>query len=716
MSTDSATQSVAAEATNSLRNASSAYLRSAMHQPVQWHEWSEEAFAKAANQDKPILLDIGAVWCHWCHVMDRESYEDPALAEVVNENFIAIKVDRDERPDVDSRYQAAVQSMAGQGGWPLTAVLTPDGKPYFGGTYFPPEERYGRPSFARVLSTMANVWKTQRNEVAETAGSVMAAIEHSETFAGRSGQLSLGLVDKLVQHAVTQFDQHHGGFGSQPKFPHPSALDLLIDVAARTGREVAKNTVVVTLEKMAHGGVYDQLAGGFHRYSVDEHWVVPHFEKMLYDNAGLLKNYVHAYQTWVDPEFARVAKDIIRWMDAELTDRERGGFYASQDADINLDDDGDYFTWTRSEAASVLTPEELNVAELYYDIGPIGDMHHNPHKNVLHVKYTLEETAKRLKLGAAETASLLESAKSKLYAERLQRTAPFIDQTVYTSWNAMAVSAYIHAGRVLHLASPIEFALKTLDRILAEGWSEANGLAHVICYEDKQPVKEPVAGVLDDYAFTIEAGIDAWEATGELKYYQAAAAIGDAMIARFYDTVGGAFFDAELPEGGKALGALSARRKPLQDTPTPAGNPSAAIALLRLEHLSGRNDLREKAEDTLESFAGIVEHFGLYAGTYGLALEQFLIPPTQVVVIGQDVDATLALEATATAGYAVNKSVIRLKPSQVSAQNLPPVLAETLPSLPGIHSEAPAIAVVCRNNACQPPIANSHALLEALAG
>src|SRR5271163_3447964 len=404
MSIDSATQSATAEApdsggnshSNSLANASSAYLRSAMHQPVQWHEWSEEAFAKAAIEDKPILLDIGAVWCHWCHVMDRESYEDPALAEVVNENFIAIKVDRDERPDVDSRYQAAVQSIAGQGGWPLTAVLTSDGKPYFGGTYFPPEERYGRPSFARVLRTMADVWKTKRDEAAETAGSVMAAIEHGETFAGRSGQLSLGLIDKLVQHAVSQFDPHNGGFGSQPKFPHPSAIDLLIDTSVRTGNEAAKNTAVVTLQKMAHGGVYDQLAGGFHRYSVDERWVVPHFEKMLYDNAGLLKNYAHAYQGWVDPEFARVAKDIIRWMDAELSDRERGGFYASQDADINLDDDGDYFTWTRAEATAVLTPEELNVAELYYDIGPVGDMHHNPQKNVLHVKYTIEETAKRL--------------------------------------------------------------------------------------------------------------------------------------------------------------------------------------------------------------------------------------------------------------------------------------------------------------------------------
>jgi uncharacterized protein len=716
MTTESATRPSTAEATNFLRNASSAYLRSAIHQPVQWHEWSEEAFAKAAIEDKPILLDIGAVWCHWCHVMDRESYEDPALAEVVNENFIAIKVDRDERPDVDSRYQAAVHSIAGQGGWPLTAVLTPDGKPFFGGTYFPPEERYGRPSFARVLKTMADVWKNKRDEVTETAGSVMAAIEHGETFAGRSGQLSLGLVEKLVQHAISQFDQHHGGFGSQPKFPHPSALDLLIDVAVRAGNEEAKTTAVITLQKMAHGGVYDQLAGGFHRYSVDERWVVPHFEKMLYDNAGLLKNYTHAYQSWVDSEFAGVAKDIIRWMDSELSDRERGGFYASQDADINLDDDGDYFTWTRAEAAAVLEPEELRLAELYYDIGPVGDMHHNPQKNVLHVRYTIEEAAQRLKLEPAEAVSLLRTMKAKLFAARLERTAPFIDKTVYTSWNAMAISAYLHAGWALNFAAPIDFALKTLDRILAEGWSESAGLAHVISYADGLPVKQPIAGVLDDYAFTVEACLDAWETTGELGYYKAATSIGNAMIARFYDPVGGAFFDAELPADGKVLGALSARRKPLQDTPTPAGNPAAAIALLRLEHLDGRKDLREKAEDTLENFAGIVEHFGLYAGTYGLALEQYLLPPTQVVVIGHFADAALALEATANAGYAVNKSVIRLKPEQVKADSLPPILAETLPSLPGIHSDSPAIAVVCRNNACQPPISDSRELLDALAG
>src|SRR5271170_5046849 len=392
---------------NSLEHAASSYLRSAMHQPVKWHEWSPEAFALAASEDKPILLDIGAVWCHWCHVMDRESYEDASLAQVINEHFVAVKVDRDERPDVDSRYQAAVQAMSGQGGWPLTAILTPDGKPFFGGTYFPRDDRYGRPGFERVLRTLADVWKTKRGDALETAGSVLAAIEHGESFSGRGSSLSLELADKLVASALQQFDHRHGGFGTQPKFPHPAALDMLIDVAARTGNEAAKQAAAVTLKKMAAGGIYDHLGGGFHRYSVDERWVVPHFEKMLYDNAELLKNYVHAFATYVDPPSANVARDIIRWMDASLTDRERGGFYASQDADINLEDDGDYFTWTRAEAAAVLSAEEMEIAANYFDIGDLGDMHHNPAKNVLHVKQTLDAVAARAGKAREEAQALL---------------------------------------------------------------------------------------------------------------------------------------------------------------------------------------------------------------------------------------------------------------------------------------------------------------------
>jgi uncharacterized protein YyaL (SSP411 family) len=295
---------------NSLAKAASAYLRSAMHQPVDWQEWGEAAFERAQREDKPILLDIGAVWCHWCHVMDRESYEDAATAKIINDHFIAVKVDRDERPDVDTRYQAAVSSISGQGGWPLTAFLTPEGLPFFGGTYFPPQDQHGRPGMQRVLLTMAEAFQTRRNEVNESAGSVMQAIEHNETFEGGAPDPGAELVAKLIAATLKHFDGRNGGFGSQPKFPHSAAVDLLIDTASRVpteprGNEAARLAAMVTLEKMSKGGIYDHLAGGFHRYSVDERWVVPHFEKMAYDNSELLKNYVHAFQTFVEPECAR---------------------------------------------------------------------------------------------------------------------------------------------------------------------------------------------------------------------------------------------------------------------------------------------------------------------------------------------------------------------------------------------------------------------------
>jgi uncharacterized protein YyaL (SSP411 family) len=719
----------AAPATNSLANAASAYLRSAMHQPIHWHEWGEAAFALAAAQDKPVLLDIGAVWCHWCHVMDRESYEDPQLAAIVNRYYIAVKVDRDERPDVDARYQAAVQAMAGQGGWPLTAILMSDGRPFFGGTYFPREERYGRPGFTRVLETMAGVWKERRKEITETAGSVLAAIEQSEMLdqtaqQGLNGSepgpadsepleaLTPGLIDQLVGSALHSFDQRHGGFGSQPKFPHPAALDLLIDVAARTGSEETRHAATYTLERMARGGMYDQLGGGFHRYSVDERWVVPHFEKMLYDNAGLLGNYAHAFQSFVQPEFARVAKDIMRWMDAILSDRERGGFYASQDADSTLDDDGDYFTWTREEAAVVLTPEEMAVAEPYYDIGELGDMQHNPAKNVLHVKHSVEFVAQALGISPERATELLKSAHGKLLTARGQRQTPFIDKTLYTNWNAMAVTAYLAAAEALAIAAPREFALRTLDRVLREGWNAEAGLSHVIAYADEHQPARRVPGVLDDYALLVHACLDAWEATAEMRYYDHAAAIADTMIARFYDTPNGGFFDTEQVAGEKQIGALRARRKPLQDAPTPAGNPSAADALLRLEALSGREEYREQVEDTLENFAGVVEHFGLYAGAYGLALERFLLAPVQVMIVGDDEQAH-KLAALATTRWAVNKSVLRLKHAQIRAESLPPVLAETLLYLP---AQQGSFAVVCKGMTCLPPTTDPDELLALVSG
>jgi uncharacterized protein YyaL (SSP411 family) len=704
------------EPANLLENAASSYLRSARHQPVHWHPWGEEAFALAQAEDKPILLDIGAVWCHWCHVMDRESYENPEIAAIINEHYVAMKVDRDERPDVDARYQAAVAAISGQGGWPLTAFLTPDGRPYFGGTYIPPDDRYGRPGFGRVLTTLAQVWHERRDEALETAASTIAAIEHNESFSGRGGPLSLALVDKIANSILAQFDPRNGGFGSQPKFPHPGALDLLLELAVNRGNEQAEVAFCTTLEKMARGGVYDQLAGGFHRYSVDELWRVPHFEKMLYDNTELLRNYLHGYQSFGREDFLATAREIVNWLETTMSDRERGGYYASQDADINLDDDGDYFTWTLAEVNEALDPDELEFAMSYWDIRDLGDMHHNPAKNVLHLSWTLEEkTATGSNMD--DLRILRDSVRNKLLAARAKRPTPFIDRTLYTGWDAMAVTACLEAARILGLDSVREFALLTLNRLLREAWDGDQFLSHVIAYGERvekssQP-PEKTPGTLDDYAFTVHACIDAWFASGEMRFYRAAIKLADAMIARFHDPVAGAFFDtATQPSGAQPLGALTARRKPLQDTPTPAGNPTAASALLRLETLSGRAEYRRIAGETLAAFAGIVEHFGLFAGSYGLALERLLVDPVQVVVVASGPEA-MRFESLALARFAVNKTVMCIAPERLIPEGLPEALAETLLSFPKPETEQ-AWALVCHGHTCLPPVTNVQKLDELL--
>jgi uncharacterized protein YyaL (SSP411 family) len=644
--------------------------------------------------------------------MDRESYDDPEVAQIVNEYFIAVKVDRDERPDIDSRYQAAVSAISGQGGWPLTAFLTPDGKPFYGGTYFPPNDQWGRPGFKRVLTSIANAYREKHADVSEQSKLVEQAIAQAESFTGHSGRFSSRVVDVIVKSAMGMFDARNGGFGQAPKFPHPSALDLLIERYARSGDEQIKNVVVTTLEHMAKGGVYDQLAGGFHRYSVDERWAVPHFEKMCYDNSELLKNYVHAFQATGSVFFAEVARDIIRWMDEWLSNREHGGFYASQDADYSMEDDGDYFTWTVEEARAALSPEEIEIALLHYDINEVGEMHHNPAKNVLYVRASVEEIARRLKLEPGKVQELLASAKKKMYAARLQRPTPYVDKTVYVGWNGLCISAYLAAARVLRLDDARHFALRSLDRVLSEAWRPGQGLLHVIAYSDPKATRRDVLGMLDDYAFTAVACLDAYEITADLSYFKFAKNIGDTMIQKFFDPVSGGFVDADATQGTAALGVLSTRRKPFQDSPTPAGNSVAAIALLRLHAYTTDDSYREKAEQTLEVFAGKAEQYGIFAATYGIAAVHFSEPHTQVVVIGEG-EPSERLLAAGTAQFAFNKTTIRLSANEAVAQNLPPALATTIPNVPGIRSEI-ATAIVCSGSSCLPPVTEGEQLQRVL--
>ena len=695
---------------NRLKHSASPYLRSAAHQPIDWHEWGEDAFRAARSADKPILLDIGAVWCHWCHVIDRESYENPAIAEIINEHFIPVKVDRDERPDVDSRYQSAINAISGQGGWPLTGFLLPDGKPFFGGTYFPPEDQQGRPGFRRILLAVADAYKNKRQDLVNTSEALAEAVAKAEAFTGARAEFDLSVVDSQISSMTQLFDIRHGGFGKAPKFPHASAVDLLFERYRQTAEKHILAMAETTLEKMAKGGVYDQLGGGFHRYSVDERWLVPHFEKMSYDNSELLKNFVHAAQAsekhdW-EASFSDTAEGIILWVNQVLSDQENGGFYASQDADYSLDDDGDYFTWSLDEVRAVLTPEESRVIELYYDVEPHGEMHHNPAKNVLWIARGFEEIGKILGKNPHDIVTIKCQAEDKMRAARAARPTPFIDKTMYVAWNAMFVSAFLEASRVVR-NNEIEqiaraFALKTIDRILREAWSEEYGFAHRIG-------GPALRGSLDDQVFGVQAILDAYEATLDAKYFRAAQRAMDLAIDKYGDTQNGGFFDRA--SDAPAMGGLEVRRKPFQDSPTPSANSVAAMALTRMHAYTDNAKYYEWARKTLEAFAGVAPQYGLFAATYGLAAILFANHPTQVVITGAAGDEQAAqLERAANDVFRFGKAVLRVTPS-TALEFLPAALRQTLPHLPKDQS----LALVCSGNSCLPPTSDPGELKRLLA-
>jgi uncharacterized protein len=686
---------------NRLKDSASPYLRSAAHQPIDWYEWGESAFARAQSEDKPLLLDIGAVWCHWCHVIDRESYENPDVARIINEHFVPVKVDRDERPDVDSRYQAAISAISGQGGWPLTGFLMPDGRPFYGGTYFPPVDQQGRPSFQRVLLAVADAYKNKRDDLLKTADALAEAVAKAEAFSGARAEFDPRVVDAQISSMTQQFDIRHGGFGRAPKFPHASAVDLLLERYRQNGEKHLLAMAETTLEKMAKGGVYDQLAGGFHRYSVDELWLVPHFEKMSYDNSELLKNYVHGWQATRNPFLRGTAEGIIAWVNEVLSDQANGGFYASQDADYSLDDDGDYFTWTLNELRAVLPPAEAPIMELYYDVESQGEMHHNPEKNVLWIARDAAGIANALGLDESTVRLSIASAKGKMLAGRKLRPTPFIDQTMYVSWNAMFVSAYLDAARALGGAigkSCKEFALKTLQRMLREAWSEQQGFGHRIG-------GPPLRGSLDDQVFGVMALLDAYEPILDAKYFQAALRTMDLAIEKYGDAEGGGFFDRALD--APAMGGLDVRRKPFQDSPTPSANSVAAMALTRMHAYTDDPKYYDWAKRTLEAFAGVASQYGLFAATYGLGATLFAEHPTQVVITGAEGDsAAEKLEEAANSAYRLGKAVLRVAPG-ASLENLPVALRQTLPHLPKDKAQA----LVCAGSTCLPPMSDPEELI-----
>jgi len=713
--------------TNALADATSAYLRSAAHQPVQWREWGDAAFEQAQQQDKPILLDVGAVWCHWCHVMDRESYENAGVARLINEYFVPVKVDRDERPDIDARYQTAVSALTGQGGWPLTAFLTPEGNPFYGGTYFPPDDRYDRPGMKRLLEAIAHNYQTHRGQILESAQSISEALGRVERFEPGDGKPGDKVPEAMIENVERMFDSQYGGFGTAPKFPHPSGLDLLMEAYLEARQARLLTIITTTLERMGRGGVYDQLGGGFHRYAVDERWIVPHFEKMAYDNASLLVNYLRAFQVTGNEFFREIALGILSFVESVLSSPE-GGFYASQDADYSLEDDGDYFTWTLAEVEAVLDDLEAKVAAQYYHIEPQGEMHHNPAKNVLFCDQPFEAIAARLELKREEVGRILARAKRKMLEARAKRPTPFVDKTIYASWNGMMISALLEAYKVLDLEDARDRALATLDLLLTKAYDPAKGFAHALARTSPEKrnssqsasVQFPVSNfqfrvsnfnLLDDQVFMIAALLDAFEVTGRRGYFDGALELMETTLRRFWDGEAGGFFDTAKDLDGRQ-GSLTMTRKPFQDSPTPAGNSLAILVLDRLATLAARPDFHEKAEAILALFASKAAEYGLFAATYGLALLNHLRPPVEIVVVGgaQDERTQRLLKAAYQAPRAY-KRVLSFEPEAVKNRKLPAGLAATLPNLP---LDGVPVALVCVGTSCRPPVQAPEALAEAL--
>jgi len=656
---------------NRLASESSAYLKSAAHQPVHWRPWGEEAFAAARADDKPILLDIGAVWCHWCHVMDGESYEDPAVAEILNRQFVCVKVDRDERPDVDARYQRAVQALTGQGGWPLTAFLTPQGEVFFGGTYFPPEDnRFGRPGFVSVLRQVAEAFHGDRDKVAKNAAAIRQHVTESLDEA-RAGNVSPRLVEQAADQMARLFDIRYGGFGTAPKFPHAGACEFLLARWGDTRLDWAREVVEKTLDGMARGGIRDHLGGGFHRYSVDERWIVPHFEKMSYDNSELLRAYCSAFQAWGSDRYREVATGIVDWVLAVLADRKHGTFFTSQDADVAFGDDGDYWTWTPDEARAALDAPEFAVVRSVFDVEDAGEMDHNPRKNVLW---------RRREPATAEHV-VLDAAIGRLKAARDRRRAPAVDTTAYVSWNAMMAGAFLHAGAVLDRRECNTLALPVLERIWNEAWREQSGMAHVLGRDEPR-------GMLDDNVQSAAAFLDAYEATGDARWLDRSARVMAWCAAAHRDDAAGGYFDLSRDRAGAAY--LGTRAKPVQDAPTPSPNGVAALVLARLWALTDRKEWRDQLDRQLAAFAGAAGDLALHGATLLRAVDWAVHPVTRIEVqgpAGPGPACDMHLEALRT--YRPRKVVVRRV------------------------AERPA-ATVCVGTTCSLPVAERDALAKLL--
>lgn len=671
--------------TNHLIKETSPYLLQHAHNPVDWYAWGDEAFAKAQTEDKPILVSIGYSACHWCHVMEHESFENEETAAIMNEHFVNIKVDMEERPDVDKIYMSFVQMTTGSGGWPLNAFLTPDKIPFFGGTYFPPTSRYNLPSFKQILLSIAEAWKNKREELMHSANDILGEIRRVglAEFAGEN--VTKDQLDSAFQSFTRTFDAVNGGFGGAPKFPPAMSLEFLLRYYKQTGNENALEIVKKTAQKMAHGGIFDQLGGGFHRYTVDAIWLTPHFEKMLYDNAQLIKIYLHLFQITKDEFYKRLAVETLEYVKREMLDG-KGGFYTAQDADSE-GVEGKFFIWTPEEIEEILGEEDAQVFNFYYDVSENGNFEE---KNILNIKNTLAETSEALKIDIEKLKEILERGREKLFNEREKRVKPFRDEKVLTAWNGLMLAAFAESAAILDSEDYLNIAKKNADFIL-ENLQKDGFLLRT--YKDGQA---KLNAYLEDYANFADGLIELFQVSGEAKYLREAKRLADLMITEFWDEDAGGFFFT-----GKNHEELIVRTKDYYDNATPSGNSVAADVLLKLAHLTGDERYERFATTVLRLIAPQIRRFPNGFGRALSTLEFYLDSVKEIVIIGEKGND---LEKEIYKNYLPNKVVVLAENSEDS--DFIPLLQErkTIDGKPTVY--------VCENFTCQKPVTSASELKE----
>jgi uncharacterized protein YyaL (SSP411 family) len=662
---------------NRLAFETSPYLLQHAHNPVDWYPWGDEAFDRARTENKPVLLSIGYSSCHWCHVMERECFDDPEIAALMNELFVSIKVDREERPDVDDVYMKAVQLLIGRGGWPLTAFLTPDRRPFHGGTYFPPVDRHGIPGFPRVLRAIAQAYRERPDEVARATGELVAGVDKVDA-AAPAASIDSSLPTRAAEALLRYVDWENGGLGGAPKFPHSQALQLMLRQAVKTGHPELSKAVQLTASRMAAGGMFDQVGGGFHRYAVDERWLVPHFEKMLYDNAQLSRLYLDAFLATGVDAFRRTAVSTLDYVLREMRDPQ-GGFYSATDADSE-GEEGKYFVWTPAEVAALVGTKDSELVCRAWGITEDGNFEG---QSIAHVATSVADVAKMFGRSTEDVERALDRARALLYAARQKRVPPLRDEKVIVAWNALVLSSMAEAGRALDVGRYVDAALAAAEFM----WSALRPGGRLLHVWARGQAKQ--LAFLDDHAFLAAAFLDLYEATGDRRHVDRARDLVSTLEAHFHDERGGYFF---TPDDGETL---ITRNKSGADGALPSGNAVAAIVHLRLHELTGDDAHRARAEELLRLYhTGAAEQPFAYA-TYLEALERYADTPVEVVVVGRPDDAgTRAMWNVVRGVFLPHHALVHALPDEPE----PVALARDRPQRDGR-----ATAYVCRNFTCSPP-------------